>query len=88
MFPQNSTRVSNELGAGNPNAASLAVLVTLCMAFICGVLEFAFIMSVWKVWAKAFSNVHEVVSYVTSMTPILAITACVDAFQTTLKGYN
>ncbi|KEH26961.1 MATE efflux family protein [Medicago truncatula] len=81
-----STRISNELGAGSPNAASLAMLVALFMAFACGILEFAFIMSLWKVWAKAFSNVYEVVSYVTSMTPVLAIAIFVDSFQTTLQG--
>ncbi|WJX28127.1 hypothetical protein P8452_16881 [Trifolium repens] len=81
-----STRISNELGAGRPNAAYLAVLVTLFMGFTCGVLEFALIMSIWKVWVRAFSNVHEVVSYVTSLTPILAIAACLDAFQSTLQA--
>ncbi|CAJ2637723.1 unnamed protein product [Trifolium pratense] len=43
-------------------------------------------MSIWKVWVMAFSNVHEVVSYVTSLTPILAIAACLDAFQSTLQA--
>jgi multidrug resistance protein, MATE family len=86
MFLHNSTRISNELGAGCPNAAYLAVIVTLFMAFICGVLEFAFIMSAWKLWGKAFSNVHEVVTYVTSMIPIVATSAFVDSFQTPLQG--
>nr|XP_027189889.1 protein DETOXIFICATION 17-like [Cicer arietinum] len=86
MFGQNSTRISNELGAGYPNAAYVAVLVTLMMAFTCGVVEFGLIISVWKVWGKAFSNVHQVVSYVSSMTPVLAIAVFVDAFQTTLQG--
>ncbi|XP_012569747.3 protein DETOXIFICATION 16-like [Cicer arietinum] len=81
-----STRISNELGAGYPNAAYVAVLVTLMMALTCGVVEFALIISVWKVWGKAFSNVHQVVSYVSSMTPVLAIAVFVDAFQTTLQG--
>ncbi|KAK2367702.1 protein DETOXIFICATION [Trifolium repens] len=81
-----STRISNELGAGCPNGAYLAAKVTLFIAFTCGVLEFAFIMSAWKVWGKAFSNVHEVVTYVTSMTPILATSAFIDSFQTTLQG--
>jgi len=86
MFSCNSTRISNELGAGCPNVAYLAVIVTLFMAFICGVLEFAFIMSLWKVWGKAFSHVHEVVTYVNSMTPVVAISAFVDSFQTPLQG--
>jgi MATE family multidrug resistance protein len=86
LVPHNSTRISNELGAGCPNGAYLAAKVTLFIAFTCGVLEFAFIMSAWKVWGKAFSNVHEVVTYVTSMTPILATSAFIDSFQTTLQG--
>ncbi|KEH26966.1 MATE efflux family protein [Medicago truncatula] len=81
-----STRISNELGAGCPNAAYLAVIVTLFMAFTCGILEFSFIMSAWKLWGKAFSNVHEVVTYVTSMIPIVATSAFVDSFQTPLQG--
>lgn len=81
-----STRISNELGAGYPKAAYVAVIVTLFLAFTTGVLEFAFIMAVWKVWGKAFTSVPEVVKYVTSMTPVLAITAFVDSLQTVLQG--
>lgn len=86
MFPHNSTRISNELGAGYPKAAYLAVKVTLLMAFTTGVLEFAFLMLVWKVWGSAFTNAHEVVTYVTAMTPIVATSAFVDSFQTALQG--
>ncbi|XP_073220355.1 protein DETOXIFICATION 16-like isoform X2 [Cicer arietinum] len=82
------TRISNELGAGRPNGAYLAAIVTLFMAFTSGVLEFAFIMSVWKVWGKAFSNVDQVVTYVTSMTPLVATSAFVDSIQTVLTGVS
>ncbi|XP_027190129.2 protein DETOXIFICATION 16-like [Cicer arietinum] len=34
-----STRISNELGVGYPNAAYVAVLVTLMMALTCGVVD-------------------------------------------------
>ncbi|KAL5079519.1 hypothetical protein RYX36_007940 [Vicia faba] len=81
-----STRISNELGAGCPNAAYLAVIVTLFMGLIFGALEFAFLMSVWKVWGKAFSNVREVVSYVSSMTLVVAISIFIDSFQTAFQG--
>ncbi|CAK8534226.1 unnamed protein product [Lathyrus sativus] len=81
-----STRISNELGAGCPNTAYLAVIVTLFMGLAFGVLEFGFLMSVWKVWGKAFSNVREVVSYVSSMTPIVAVAVFVDSFQTAFQG--
>ncbi|XP_027357359.1 protein DETOXIFICATION 16-like [Abrus precatorius] len=81
-----STRISNELGAGYPKAAYLAVKVTLLLAFIVGLLEFASLMLVWKVWGRAFTNVHEVVAYVTSMMPILASAAVIDSIQTAFQG--
>jgi hypothetical protein len=39
LVPHNSTRISNELGAGCPNGAYLAAKVTLFIAFTCGVLH-------------------------------------------------
>ena len=38
--PLNSTRISNELGAGSPKAAQLALRVTLFMALIVVFLNF------------------------------------------------
>ncbi|XP_061343641.1 protein DETOXIFICATION 16-like [Gastrolobium bilobum] len=81
-----STRISNELGAGCPEAAYLAVKVTLFMAFIVGLLEFTFLMLVRNVWGRAFTNIHEVVRYVTIMMPILASSAFVDSIQTAFQG--
>lgn len=56
------------------------------MGLAFGALEFAFLMSVWKVWGKAFSNVRDVVSYVSSMTLIVAVSIFIDSFQTAFQG--
>ncbi|XP_057443476.1 protein DETOXIFICATION 16-like [Lotus japonicus] len=81
-----STRISNELGAGSPKNAHLAVKVLLLMAFTAGIIESAFFMAVWKVWPRAFTNVHEVATYLTSLTPIVATSVFVDSIQTALQG--
>ncbi|KAL2321141.1 hypothetical protein Fmac_030110 [Flemingia macrophylla] len=81
-----STRISNELGAGKPTTAYLAVKVTMFLAFTVGLVEFAALMLLWKVWGRAFTNVHEVLVYVTSMMPILASSAFIDSLQTAFQG--
>ncbi|XP_054790890.1 protein DETOXIFICATION 16-like [Prosopis cineraria] len=81
-----STRISNELGAGYPKAAKLALEVTLSMALIVGVLEFSLLMILRNIWGGAFTNVHEVVRYVASMLPVVASAAFMDSIQTVLSG--
>jgi len=74
------------LGAGSPKAAYLAVKVTMFMAFLVGILEFSVLMSLWKVWGRAFTNVHEVLIHVASMMPIVATSAFIDSIQTAFQG--
>ncbi|XP_027923249.1 protein DETOXIFICATION 16-like [Vigna unguiculata] len=81
-----STRISNELGAGKPKAAYLAVKVTMFLALLVGLVEFSVLMSLWKVWGRVFTNVHEVLTYVISMMPIVASAAFVDSIQTAFQG--
>ncbi|KAI9101552.1 hypothetical protein K1719_023796 [Acacia pycnantha] len=81
-----STRISNELGAGSPKAAQLALKVTLFMALIVGVFEFSLLMLIRNIWGKAFTNEHEVVTYVASMFPIVASVVLMDSIQTVLSG--
>ncbi|RDX94848.1 Protein DETOXIFICATION 15 [Mucuna pruriens] len=80
-----STRISNELGAGCPKAAYLAVKVTLLMSFMAGALVFTVLMVTRNFWGYIFTNVPEVVRYVASMTPIIASSVFVDSFQTALS---
>ncbi|KAF7819934.1 protein DETOXIFICATION 16-like isoform X1 [Senna tora] len=81
-----STRVSNELGAGNPRAARSAVYVVLIMAIIVGILVGAVMILIRNVWGYAYSNDEQVVQYVASMLPILAASNFVDGLQSVLTG--
>jgi len=86
LSPFNSTRISNELGAGCPKSAFLAVKVTLLVSFIIGALEFTLLILTRNFWGRIFSNVPEVVTYVESMTPILASCVFEDSIQTAFSG--
>ncbi|XP_027342677.1 protein DETOXIFICATION 16-like [Abrus precatorius] len=81
-----STRVSNELGAGRPWAARIAVYVVFVMAIIEGSIIGVVMILVRNIWGYAYSNEDEVIKYVATMLPVLAISSFVDAFQTVLSG--
>ncbi|THG08092.1 hypothetical protein TEA_015332 [Camellia sinensis var. sinensis] len=73
------TRVSNELGAGRPYAARLAVCVVLVMAVTEAVIVGAVMISIRNIWGYAYSDVVEVVR-------ILAASNFLDALQGVLSG--
>ncbi|MCL7039967.1 hypothetical protein MKW94_016284 [Papaver nudicaule] len=81
-----STRVSNELGAGNSRAARLAVQVVLLLTITVGILIGSTMILVRRLWGYAYSNDGEVVSYVATMVPILAVSTFLDAIQCVLSG--
>ncbi|XP_057464800.1 LOW QUALITY PROTEIN: protein DETOXIFICATION 16-like [Actinidia eriantha] len=81
-----STRVSNELGAGHPQAARLAVSVVLVLTVTEGILVGAILILIRNIWGYAYSNEVEVVRYVASMMPILAISNFMDGLQSVLSG--
>lgn len=81
-----SIRVSNELGGGNPEAASLAVRVVLSIAFIEGVLLVSAMILLRHVWGHVYSNDKQVIRYVSVMMPILAISSFLDGIQSALSG--
>lgn len=81
-----STRVSNELGAGRPRAARLAVGVVLGMAIAGAVLVGLVLILMRNVWGYAYSNETEVVRYVAAMIPILAVSNFMDSLQCVLSG--
>ena len=56
-----STRVSNELGAGRPEAARLATRVTMVLGLVTGVSLGLIMISVRNLWGYAYSNEKEVV---------------------------
>ncbi|XP_038984573.1 protein DETOXIFICATION 16-like isoform X2 [Phoenix dactylifera] len=81
-----STRVSNELGAGRPQAARLAVRVVVFMAIAQGLVVGSTMVFVRKLWGYAYSNEEEVVNYVAVMLPILAASNIMDGVQCVLSG--
>ncbi|KAK4608573.1 hypothetical protein RGQ29_002113 [Quercus rubra] len=81
-----STRVSNELGAGNPQAARIAVFAGLSF----GVTEACILSTTLfvgrHVFGYSFSDVKEVVDYVTAMAPLICLSISVDGIKGVLSG--
>ncbi|RZC87878.1 hypothetical protein C5167_029790 [Papaver somniferum] len=81
-----STRVSNELGARNPQAARLAVQVVLCIIITQGTLIGSIMILIRRLWGYAYSSDKEVVNYVAIMLPINAVSSLLEAIQCVLSG--
>ncbi|XP_059303425.1 protein DETOXIFICATION 16-like [Lycium ferocissimum] len=81
-----STRVSNELGAGHPQTARLALYVVLAVAVIEGLVLGLVVILIRNVWGYAYSNETEVVRYIATMMPLLAASNFLDGLQCVLSG--
>ncbi|EXB30269.1 MATE efflux family protein 6 [Morus notabilis] len=81
-----STRVSNELGAGHPGAARLAVWVAVVMTVTEALLVGLVLILIRNIWGYAYSNEIEVVKYVAKMMPILAGSHFLEGLQCVLSG--
>ncbi|XP_042984910.1 protein DETOXIFICATION 12-like isoform X1 [Carya illinoinensis] len=81
-----STRVSNELGAGNPQAARVALFAVLFLAIIETSIVSTTILASRHVFGYTFSNVKEVVDYVTTMAPLISLSIILDSIQGVLSG--
>ncbi|OQU80064.1 hypothetical protein SORBI_3007G074300 [Sorghum bicolor] len=81
-----STRVSNELGAGQPQAAKLAMRVVMCLALSSGFLLTMAMILLRSVWGHMYSNEKEVVAYIAKMMPVLAISFFIDGIHGSLSG--
>lgn len=81
-----STRVSNELGAGQPKQAQLALCVVVVMAVVEGILIGTILVSIRNVWGYAYSSVPQVIKYVAVMMPIVAASNFLDGLQCVLSG--
>ncbi|CAJ1957115.1 unnamed protein product [Sphenostylis stenocarpa] len=81
-----STRVSNELGAGNPEGAKHAMNVTVKLSFL---LSFCFALALGfghNIWIQLFSDSSKIKDEFTSVTPLLAISIVLDAVQGVMQG--
>ncbi|KAJ6826010.1 protein DETOXIFICATION 12-like isoform X2 [Iris pallida] len=81
-----STRVSNELGAGNPRRARLAVHVVMVMALTEAVLVSVTLFALRRVVGYAYTNEKEVIDYVMEIVPLLCISVIMDSLQGVLSG--
>ncbi|XP_050223061.1 protein DETOXIFICATION 16-like [Mercurialis annua] len=81
-----STRVSNELGAGKHQNARLAVRVVIWLAVTEGILLSSIAVVVRNKWGYLFTNEPEVVTYLASIMPLLAISNFSDGIQGVLSG--
>ncbi|KAK7343445.1 hypothetical protein VNO77_12195 [Canavalia gladiata] len=81
-----STRISNELGAGNPHAARVAVLAAMSVAVIETSIISTALFACRRVYGYVFSNEKEVIDYVTIMVPLVCISVILDSIQGVLTG--
>ncbi|MCL7023284.1 hypothetical protein MKW94_014369 [Papaver nudicaule] len=80
------TRVSNELGAGRPQAARLAVCCVMIIAMIELVIISLGLFACRNNMGYAYSNEKEVVDYVTEMVPLICLSVIMDSLQGVLSG--
>ncbi|CAJ2630607.1 unnamed protein product [Trifolium pratense] len=81
-----STRVSNELGAGNPFEARVAVLAAMSLSLIETSIVSSTLIACRHVYGYIFSNDKEVVDYVTVMAPLVSLSVIFDSVQGVLSG--
>ena len=81
-----STRVSNELGAGNAMAAKLAVHVVMSMSAFQATIIGSILVALRFHWGWMYSNEAEVVHHVGTIMPFIACIALFDGIQGVLSG--
>ncbi|XP_059640443.1 protein DETOXIFICATION 16-like [Cornus florida] len=81
-----STRVSNKLGTGKPQAARLAAQVVIFLAIVEGLLVSLASVAARELWGYLYTNEEEVAKYIASVMPVLAISNFMDGIQAVLSG--
>jgi len=81
-----STRVSNELGAGNPEGARQAVRVVVFLAVTEAIIISTTLFALHRIVGYAYSNEKEVTNYVMEMVPLVCISVIMDSLQGVLSG--
>ncbi|KAI3502941.1 hypothetical protein L1887_31351 [Cichorium endivia] len=81
-----STRISNELGAGNPQAARLAVHTMMFLTVIEAIIASVTVFSCRHYLGHVFSNQNAVVSYIASMSPFISLSIITDSLQAAISG--
>ncbi|KAJ4774763.1 Protein DETOXIFICATION [Rhynchospora pubera] len=81
-----STRVGNELGAGQPDRASRAARVGIACGAALGVIALCFTIIVKDIWARQFTSDASILHLTASVLPILGIAELGNCPQTTGCG--
>ncbi|CAH8297579.1 unnamed protein product [Eruca vesicaria subsp. sativa] len=80
------TRVANELGAGNPKKARMAVYTVMVMTCVESIMVGATVFAARNVFGYLFSSEAEVVDYVRSIAPLVSLSVIFDALHAVLSG--
>ncbi|OEL15852.1 Protein DETOXIFICATION 19 [Dichanthelium oligosanthes] len=83
-----STRVSNEVGAGNVDTAKNAVTTTLKLSVLLGVSFVLLLAFGHDLWASLFSGSAVIVSEFAAITPLMIISIVLDSAQGVLSGVS
>jgi MATE family multidrug resistance protein len=81
-----STRISNELGAGNPQGARVATFAVMILAVVETTIVSSTLFATRRIFGYTFSNEKEVVDYVTAMAPLVCLSVIMDSLQGVLSG--
>ncbi|KAL2499461.1 MATE efflux family protein [Abeliophyllum distichum] len=81
-----STRVSIELGAGNPQKARVAVSVVMFLAVIETVTVSIALFFFRHILGRAYSNEKQVVDYIGAMIPFICLSIVTDSLQAVISG--
>lgn len=81
-----SLRVSNEIGAGQTEAARNVIFIAMGITFCQAIFVSITLFSTRNVLGRLFSNKKDVIRDVSNIVPIMSITAIVDGLQAVLSG--
>ncbi|CAL5083114.1 unnamed protein product [Urochloa decumbens] len=81
-----STRVSNEIGAGNVDRAKNAVCVTLKLSVFLALTFVLLLASGHTLWARLFSGSATIASEFAAIAPLMTVSIVLDSAQGVLSG--
>ncbi|KAL7090249.1 hypothetical protein ACP275_12G028700 [Erythranthe tilingii] len=81
-----STRVSNELGAGNPGSARVVVRAVMFLAVAETVTISILLFCFRNVLGRVFSSEKQVINYIAVMTPLICVSTITDSLQAAISG--
>lgn len=81
-----STRVSNELGAGNSQGARISVFTVMLLTVMEAILVSATLFGCRNIFGFVYSSEMEVVNYVAKIAPLLSLSVIMDGLQASLSG--